>query len=349
VTDRSLPRFCGQVCATFVVWLVCAIPARGADSVRVAYLSNRAEVARTFDVIVHDLMTGGEVNLTARTGLIGITSVSSPHLLPTRQSIVCIAAGGQDIVELSCAGGPPRYVVRGLAIIGDLVVAPGEQAVGFACRIDGKSQICEADLASGIIRNLSGNTWNDTEMTYAPDGRSLAFVTDRDGSRSIAVMQRNGLGQRIVTNDLGDDRFPCFSPNGDRIVFTSSRSATGDDAFDLYSIEPGGGAFALLYQNGSLNTHPVFSPDGARLAFLSTNLTKKLGHIVLMEVASGRVRTVTENLPHFKGAPSFSPDGRYLVFDHNTIRDCEIMLYDVRSGALRNISNARSWDCCPSF
>ncbi|MBK7257780.1 MAG: PD40 domain-containing protein [Ignavibacteriae bacterium] len=346
---RSIPRAGRLTCAALALCVLSTGPARGADSTRAAYLSNRGGVARTFDVILHDFRSDGEVNLTAGTGIAGVASISSPRLLATRNSVVCIASGGKDLVEVSCAGGAPRFLARGLAITGSLAIAPDEKAVAFACTIDGRSQICEVDLTGGVSRNLSANAWNDSEMAYAPDGRSLAFVTDRDGSRSVAIMQRDGLGQRVLTNDLGDDRFPCFAPAGDRIVFASSRSALGEGAFDLYSIETGGRAFSLLFQNGSYNAHPVFSPDGTHLAFLSTNLTKKLGHIVLMDVPSGRVRTITDSLAYLKGPPAFNANGRYLVFDHNTIRDCEIMLVDMLSGDLRNISNTGSWDCGPSF
>lgn len=323
--------------------------ARGTDTARVVYLSNRAAVPRAFDVIVHDLRTNGELNLTAGAGIAGITSISSPRILSTRNSIICIGSGGTDIVELPLGGGGPKFLARGLAISGGLAVAPDEQAVAFACKVDGRNQVCEADLISGVVRNLSANSWNDAEMAYAPDGRSIAFVTDRDGSRSIAIMQRDGLGQRVLTNEFGDDRFPCFAPAGDRIVFTSTRSALGEGGSDLYSIGTDGRSFALLYSNGSYCAHPVFSPDGSAVAFVSTNAAKKTGHIMLMDVASGQVRAITASLTYLKGSPTFSADSRYLVFDHNSIGDCEIMLFDMISGSLRNISNGRSWDCGPSF
>lgn len=334
---------------TIVACILAAGPAQGTDTARVVYLSNRAAVPRTFDVIVHDLRTDGELNLTAGRGIAGITSISAPRVLTTRNSIVCIAAGGKDIVELSLAGGPPRSLARGLSIAGGLAVAPDEGAVAFVCRINGKSQICEVDLEGGVVRNLSANAWNDTEIAYAPDGRSIAFVTDRDGSRSIAIMRRDGLGQRVLTNEFGEDRFPCFAPGGERIVFTSSRSARAEGASDLYSIETSGRAFTLLYGNGTTIAHPVLSPDGAICAFVSTNMAKKTGHIMLMDLASGHVRTITGSLPYLKGPPVFSANGRYLVFDHVMVSDCEIMLYDTIADALRDLSNGRSWDCGASF
>ena len=58
---------------------------------------------------------------------------------------------------------------------------------------------------------------------WSPDGRRIAFVSDRTGSRDIYVMDRNGRALRRLTRAPGEDRWPAWAPHGQRIAFISDR------------------------------------------------------------------------------------------------------------------------------
>jgi Tol biopolymer transport system component len=321
----------------------------GKEDHEIVYLSNRGVSGRSFNIFLNDLSNGLEQNVTAGKNGLGITSLSGPRLLRRRRSIVCFASGGKSLVEIPIGGGEIRTLAQVTQVTGPVSVAPDEGAVLFVDRKDGRTQIFEADIAGGAIRNLSSNRWNDTEASYSPDGTKIVHVSDRDGSLSVVIMERDGSGQRLLTNDFGDDRFPRFSPSGDRIVFASSRGATEEEQYDLYSIDTCGGDFRLLFTNGAFNTAPVVSRDDTVVAFVSSNLAKKVSRIFLLNLTNGTARPLAEELPFLSLGPAFSPDGRILVFEHNTIRDCEIMMYHRERGFLRNLSQNGSWDCAPSF
>lgn len=321
----------------------------GKEDHEIVYLSNRGGSGRAFNIFLHDPSNGLEENVTAEKNGLGITSLSAPRLLRHRRTIVCFASGGKSLVEIPIGGREIKTLAQVTQVTGPVSVAPDERAVLFVDRTDGRTQIFEADIAGGTIRNLSSNRWNDTEASYSSDGTKIVYVSDRDGSRSIVIMERDGSGQRVLTNDFGDDRFPRFAPSGDRIVFASSRSATGEEQYDLYSIDTSGGDFRLLFTNGAFNTTPLVSPDGTVMAFVSSNLAKKVSRIFLLDLTNGTARPLAEGLPFLSLGPSFSPDGKTMAFEHNTIRDCEIMLYDREQRSLRNLSQSGSWDCAPSF
>ncbi|MBP1647772.1 MAG: translocation protein TolB [Bacteroidetes bacterium] len=315
---------------------------------RVVFLSNRVGVSRMFDIFLRD-STGSEVNVNANHPGLGITSLSAPKLLGTRESVVCFGSGGKTLLEIPLGAGAVKVLAKLTQASGQISIAPDEQALLYTDRVNGKSQVFEADLRQGSARNLSSNPWNNSEASYSRDGSWIVFVSDKDSSLSIGVMKRNGGSQRILTNNFGDDRFPHFSPEGERIVFTSSRSGVHDGQYDLYTIDTSGSRFELLYSNGAYNTSPIFSPDGKEIMFLSSNFTKKVSHVLLLNCASGSVNIVTGALSFLSQNASFSNNGQLILFEHNTIRDCEIMLYDRQTKSMEDLTQNPSWDCSPSF
>jgi Tol biopolymer transport system component len=74
-----------------------------------------------------------------------------------------------------------------------------------------------------------------------------------------------------------------------------------------------------------------------------------MSHVLLKNVQTGVVTDITKELGGMCQNVSLSGDGRYLVFEHMTIADSEILCYELSTGTLRNLTNSKSWDCLPSF
>ena len=72
---------------------------------------------------------------------------------------------------------------------------------------------------AGDIRRLTDTSGNDSSPSWSPDGRSIAFTSDRDGNREIYVMDANGDNLRNLTNESSQDRHPSWSPDGLSIAF----------------------------------------------------------------------------------------------------------------------------------
>ena len=73
---------------------------------------------------------------------------------------------------------------------------------------------------------------------WSPDGRRIAFTSERDGNPEIYVMNADGSGvTRLTYNDARDlDSFPAWSPDGRRIAFHSNR----DGNFEIYVMNASG-------------------------------------------------------------------------------------------------------------
>ena len=75
--------------------------------------------------------------------------------------------------------------------------------------------------------NLTNHPAGDLSPAWSPDGKQIAFSSNRDGNREVYVMNANGTNPINLTNHPAADSEPDWSPNGRQIAFTSDRD--GDD------------------------------------------------------------------------------------------------------------------------
>ena len=65
---------------------------------------------------------------------------------------------------------------------------------------------------------------------WSPDGKRIAFTSNRDGNYEIYVMNADGTGLRNVTQHPGQDNYAAWSPDGKHLAFLSNRSGS----YDIY-------------------------------------------------------------------------------------------------------------------
>ena len=85
---------------------------------------------------------------------------------------------------------------------------------------------------------------------WSPDGRKLAFVSDRDGNSEVYVMNANGSGQRNLTRNPAFDADPAWSPDGRKIAFVSNR----DGSYGVYVMNADGSGQRRLAQRSPANS-----------------------------------------------------------------------------------------------
>jgi TolB protein len=151
-------------------------------------------------------------------------------------------------------------------------------------------------------------------VTPAVSAGEIAFVSSRDDSSQVYVMNSDGTNERRVTSLTGGGLNPFWSPTGDKIVFTSWRDVYNE----LYIVNSDGtGEAALTTSANSWNDYPAWSPDGSKIAFVSYR-TGKAQIYTMNADGSSQTRLTYATTPYNTGtltfeAPSWSPDGNFIV------------------------------------
>jgi eukaryotic-like serine/threonine-protein kinase len=167
-------------------------------------------------------------------------------------------------------------------------------------------------LPAPTLTRLTSDSGLTTDPALSPDGKLLAYASDRSGDGNLDIYLRQvGGGEPIrLTQDPADDREPAFSPDGTKIAF--ARSVGG-----VFIVSALGGSAQLVGPRGQ---RPQFSPDGKWIAYWVGNLVGGAYLSVRSEckiyVAPSVGGTPRQVQPDFAAAvyPIWSPDGKYLLF-----------------------------------
>jgi len=180
---------------------------------------------------------------------------------------------------------------------------------------------------------------NDMFGTWSPDGKQIAFVSDRTGDAEVFVANVDGSGTRQLTSVPGRDAHPSWHPDGS-LLFQSPREGghtrifrMNRDGRDQRSLAPTTGFCGV----------PFASPDGKRIAFQCSASSKDFGtpaapwRIYLLEKGRPAVRVVTKG-PGNDQVPAWSPDGRKLMFFSDRGGANQLYELTLSSGAVRQLT-----------
>jgi Tol biopolymer transport system component/C-terminal processing protease CtpA/Prc len=150
-----------------------------------------------------------------------------------------------------------------LPSFGEPAISPDRTEIALVSSGD----IWTVPTGGGDARLLVSHDATDSRPIYSPDGRRLAFVSDRSGDGDIYVLSLASGAVTRVTFDDGLERLDAWSRDGEWLHFSStSRDVAGMN--DLYRVRPDGGTPMLV--SADRYTSEFFgapSPDGQRIAF----------------------------------------------------------------------------------
>jgi TolB protein len=113
-------------------------------------------------------------------------------------------------------------------------------------------------VASGSTRPPAATASYDP--AWSPDGRKIAFMSNRAGNPEIYVMNSDGTGVLRLTNNPAEDGQPAWSPDGRLIAFSSDRAALGKGAH-IYVMSPTGSHVTLLISSSAIDADLAWRPS----------------------------------------------------------------------------------------
>ena len=194
------------------------------------------------------------------------------------------------------------------------------------------------------------------QPAWSPDGRQIVYVNGEAVASGVSqrwgalfVVDADGSDPRRLTHSATDTS-PAWSPDGQEIAFTRCERYSSSPprcAQELFTIGVDGTGSRRLTSSKRLSESiPVWSPDGARLAFVTlapidaSELQGLEGVYVMNRDGSGVRRVVDQQ--YLEGdvrSLAWSPDGRTIAFETSPTFDCTaISLVEVETGAVRPLT-----------
>ncbi|HSQ39089.1 MAG TPA: hypothetical protein VLM78_02925, partial [Anaerolineales bacterium] len=226
--------------------------------------------------------------------------------------------------------------------VGNYSLSPDGRRVAFACNKTGQWEIYELDLPTSTtnlpitnppITIVSSGPGGKSGPRYSPDGKSLAWALDLDGSESFHIILHDlATGEsRDLTPDIdfAIQSFFAWSPDSKRIAYLSDKSGN----FDLYIRNLDGSEDRLLFSPGGPASFVRWSPDGNYLAVTADQEWQADGTFVVpLDGGPGVARVGGDKHPIDANQPAWSPDSAKLVFCSNSSGWAQIGIYHLADG-----------------
>ncbi len=190
---------------------------------------------------------------------------------------------------------------------------PTSQMVTYLSYFRNLPRVYLLDIETGtqeVVGDFPGMTF---APRFSPDGKKIIMSFAKDGNSEIYTMDLENRIVEKITNHPSIDTSPSFSPDGKFICFNSDRSGYQQ----IYIMKSDGSNVKRISFGKGLYGTPVWSPRGDLIAF--TKLHKGKFYIGVMRTDGSGERLLTENF--YQEAPSWSPNGRVLIFYRETKTD----------------------------
>jgi|TARA_B110000971_G_scaffold209011_1_gene234669 TolB protein len=258
--------------------------------------SNWRRVAHIISDKVYERLTG-------ETGYFDTRIIYVSETGPRTQRVKKLAIMDQD-------GENTKYLTLGNELVLTPRFNPTNQLVTYMSYFRNLPRVYLLDIETGIqevVGNFPGMTF---APRFSPDGKKIIMSFAKDGNSDIYTMDLESRLVEKITEDSSIDTSPSFSPDGKYICFNSDRSGLQQ----IYTMRSDGtGVKRISFGNGIYGT-PVWSPRGDLIAF--TKMRAGKFYIGVMRSDGTGERLLTEN--YYQEAPSWSPNGRLLVFYRET-------------------------------
>ena len=307
-------------------------PAFSPDGDRIAFVSNRDGGNQIF-LMASD--GSDPVRLSQDTTAL---SNANPAWAPDGRRIAYASFIGDnwEVALVNADGTGHTNLTRSLAP-NSLPVWTPDGRVAYTEGAAGQRTIFTLETDSEPTSLTADSPFDDFNPAFSPDGRRIAFISNRDGRESSYLMAADGSNPTRLHEPMAADEYPAFAPDGRQLAFSSQI----DGRDEVFVVNDDGTGLRQLTQDGG--RRPIYAPDGRRIAF------DRLGAVWVMQADGSDQQSLLADAAAAKTvaalhgtAPavfSWSPDGRRIAL--TAYRDDplgDIFVVEVESGRAFNLT-----------
>jgi Tol biopolymer transport system component/DNA-binding winged helix-turn-helix (wHTH) protein len=301
----------------------------------------------------------------AAAGGMGVASERTASGFSSTGTWKWLAVGGAILLAVGCIGVwrfvqhrrqmalPPTEVVPLTSFSGfeyDPAISPDGNQVAFGL-LDKESGIYTTVIGGEksfrVTDNFGHHNFGDCCPRWSPDGRQIAYVHGTDDGDAIYVTPALGGTQHRVYEGLSNSTLD-WSPDGKFLAITESHENKTHSLIALLALADLSMRPLTSPSGQELDYGPAFSPDGSTVAFVRSVVAGMVSDLYVIPTAGGEPKRVTFDHRTIFGQPSWTPDGRELVYTSDLGGLPSLWRVSVSGGKPERVAGVGTGAECPS-